>query len=89
MSGNLIIFDGIDDIIIQKDFFYESDFIRTMSNKELIEAYEYTLAYHNLIKDRNTMYSDQVSWGETLLGDMVRDIIYFGNRNLELQASLI
>ena len=85
MSGNLIIFDGIEDHVIDREFFYESDYIRSLSNEEIREVLKYTQAYNNLIKDRNTMYTDQVSWGEFILSEMVRDMDYFKERNLKLQ----
>jgi hypothetical protein len=89
MSGKLIIFDGIEDHIIDKEFFYESDYIRSLSNVEIKEVYKYTKAYSDLIKGRNTMYSDQVSWGEFILGSMIKDIEYFKERNLKLQQTLV
>ena len=61
MSGKLIIFDGIEDHIIDKDDVYDNDYIKSLSNEEFKEVYKYTLAYSNLIKNRNTMYSDQVT----------------------------
>jgi len=89
MSKFIIIFDGTDDHVIERNDFYDSDFIGDLSHDEIREIAKYTIAYSNLIKDRNTMYSNQVENGCLLMSDLIRDIDYFKQRNLKLQQSLI
>lgn len=89
MSQFIIIFDGIEDHIIERNFFYDSDFIGDLSHDEIREISKYTIAYSNLIKNRNTMYSMQVEWGCMMMADLIRDIDYFKERNLKLQRSLV
>ena len=89
MSEKMIIFDGIEDHIIDKDMCYEDGYLRSLSDEETKEVYKYTLAYYNLIKDRNTKYSEQVKWGEFLLCEMIKSSEYYAERNLKLQQSLV
>lgn len=76
MSDKVIIFDGIEDYEIDMLTFFQDPYIESLDEDKATELYNYTNAYSKLIRDRNTVYSNQVDLGASMLEIMIADLKY-------------